>query len=59
MRGSNDSEGIYDLFGAQEQQYLYDAIEWGKKMDPRLLGDDLCGDALTVTAAEGQPLWPP
>jgi predicted acyl esterase len=28
VRGSNDSEGIYDLFGAQEQQDLYDIIEW-------------------------------
>src|SRR5262249_46124047 len=28
VRGSNDSEGSYDLFGAQEQQDLYDAIEW-------------------------------
>jgi uncharacterized protein len=27
-RGSNDSEGHYDLFGKQEQQDLYDAIEW-------------------------------
>ena len=38
MRGSNDSEGIYDLFGAQEQQYLYDAIEWGKKWIPDFSG---------------------
>ena len=28
VRGCNDSEGIYDLFGAQEQQDLYDIIEW-------------------------------
>ena len=28
VRGSNDSEGVYDLFGAQEQQDLYDIIEW-------------------------------
>jgi hypothetical protein len=28
VRGSNDSEGTYDLFGAQEQQDLYDIIEW-------------------------------
>ncbi|MCC7483672.1 MAG: CocE/NonD family hydrolase [Burkholderiales bacterium] len=28
VRGSNDSEGIYDLFGPQEQQDLHDAIEW-------------------------------
>jgi len=28
VRGSNDSEGIYDLFGSQEQQDLYDIIEW-------------------------------
>jgi predicted acyl esterase len=28
VRGSNDSEGHYDLFGAQEQQDLYDVIEW-------------------------------
>jgi uncharacterized protein len=28
VRGSNDSEGEYDLFGAQEQQDLYDVIEW-------------------------------
>jgi len=28
VRGSNDSEGVYDLFGAQEQQDLYDTIEW-------------------------------
>ncbi|HET9403484.1 MAG TPA: CocE/NonD family hydrolase, partial [Burkholderiales bacterium] len=28
VRGSNDSEGHYDLFGAQEQQDLYDIIEW-------------------------------
>ena len=27
-RGSNDSQGNYDLFGAQEQQDLYDIIEW-------------------------------
>ena len=28
VRGSNDSEGLYDLFGSQEQQDLYDIIEW-------------------------------
>jgi len=28
VRGCNDSEGHYDLFGAQEQQDLYDIIEW-------------------------------
>jgi len=28
VRGCNDSEGEYDLFGAQEQQDLYDIIEW-------------------------------
>ncbi len=28
VRGCNDSEGSYDLFGAQEQQDLYDIIEW-------------------------------
>jgi predicted acyl esterase len=28
VRGCNDSEGDYDLFGAQEQQDLYDIIEW-------------------------------
>jgi len=28
VRGSNDSGGMYDLFGAQEQQDLYDIIEW-------------------------------
>src|SRR5687768_8307869 len=28
VRGSNDSEGHYDLFGNQEQQDLYDVIEW-------------------------------
>ena len=28
VRGSNDSEGVYDLFGSQEQQDLYDIIEW-------------------------------
>jgi uncharacterized protein len=28
VRGSNDSEGFYDLFGAQEQQDLHDIIEW-------------------------------
>lgn len=28
VRGSNDSEGTYDLFGAQEQRDLYDIIEW-------------------------------
>jgi predicted acyl esterase len=28
VRGSNDSEGLYDLFGAQEQRDLYDIIEW-------------------------------
>ena len=28
VRGCNDSEGVYDLFGAQEQQDLYDIIEW-------------------------------
>jgi len=28
VRGCNDSEGMYDLFGAQEQQDLYDIIEW-------------------------------
>jgi predicted acyl esterase len=28
VRGSNDSEGVYDLFGALEQQDLYDVIEW-------------------------------
>jgi putative CocE/NonD family hydrolase len=28
VRGSNDSEGFYDLFGRQEQQDLYDIIEW-------------------------------
>lgn len=28
VRGCNDSEGRYDLFGAQEQQDLYDIIEW-------------------------------
>jgi uncharacterized protein len=28
VRGCNDSEGLYDLFGAQEQQDLYDIIEW-------------------------------
>jgi len=28
VRGCNDSEGTYDLFGAQEQQDLYDIIEW-------------------------------
>ncbi len=28
VRGSNDSEGHYDLFGKQEQQDLYDVIEW-------------------------------
>ena len=27
-RGSNDSEGDYDLFGKLEQQDLYDVIEW-------------------------------
>ena len=27
-RVSNDSEGVYDLFGALEQQDLYDIIEW-------------------------------
>jgi predicted acyl esterase len=28
VRGSNDSQGTYDLFGALEQQDLYDIIEW-------------------------------
>jgi len=28
VRGCNDSEGEYDLFGQQEQQDLYDIIEW-------------------------------
>jgi predicted acyl esterase len=28
VRGCNDSEGEYDLFGAQEQQDLYDIIQW-------------------------------
>jgi hypothetical protein len=28
VRGCNDSEGNYDLFGAQEQQDLYNIIEW-------------------------------
>jgi uncharacterized protein len=28
VRGCNDSEGEYDLFGTQEQQDLYDVIEW-------------------------------
>ena len=28
VRGSNDSEGVYDLFGAREQQDLHDIIEW-------------------------------
>src|SRR5258706_1274061 len=28
VRGSNDSEGVYDLFGAQQQPDLYDIIEW-------------------------------
>lgn len=28
VRGCNDSEGVYDLFGPQEQQDLYDIIEW-------------------------------
>jgi hypothetical protein len=28
VRGSNDSEGMYDLFGSREQQDLYDIIEW-------------------------------
>jgi predicted acyl esterase len=28
VRGCNDSEGEYDLFGAQEQRDLYDIIEW-------------------------------
>ncbi|MGZ8154641.1 MAG: CocE/NonD family hydrolase [Burkholderiales bacterium] len=28
VRGSNDSEGEYDLFGSQEQRDLYDIIEW-------------------------------
>src|SRR3970282_1827600 len=28
VRGSNDSEGHYDLFGPQEQEDLYDIIEW-------------------------------
>jgi predicted acyl esterase len=28
VRGCNDSEGDYDLFGRQEQQDLYDIIEW-------------------------------
>jgi hypothetical protein len=28
VRGCNDSEGAYDLFGAQEQQDLHDVIEW-------------------------------
>lgn len=28
VRGCNDSEGLYDLFGAQEQQDLHDIIEW-------------------------------
>ena len=28
VRGSNDSEGQYDLFGSREQQDLYDIIEW-------------------------------
>jgi len=28
VRGSNDSEGVYNLFGALEQQDLYDIIEW-------------------------------
>src|SRR5262245_8925827 len=28
VRGSNDSEGVYDLFGALEQRDLYDIIEW-------------------------------
>lgn len=28
VRGCNDSEGSYDLFGPQEQQDLYDLIEW-------------------------------
>ncbi len=28
VRGSNDSEGIYDLFGPQEHQDAYDIIEW-------------------------------
>ncbi len=28
VRGCNDSEGEYDLFGPQEQQDLYDMIEW-------------------------------
>ena len=28
VRGCNDSEGEYDLFGPQEQQDLHDIIEW-------------------------------
>ena len=28
VRGCNDSEGQYDLFGPQEQQDLFDIIEW-------------------------------
>src|SRR5215213_11167557 len=28
VRGCNDSEGEYDLFGEQEQRDLYDIIEW-------------------------------
>jgi predicted acyl esterase len=28
VRGCNDSEGKYDLFGPQEQQDLFDIIEW-------------------------------
>jgi uncharacterized protein len=28
VRGSNDSEGLYDLFGSQERRDLYDTIEW-------------------------------
>ncbi|MFQ5860657.1 MAG: CocE/NonD family hydrolase, partial [Dehalococcoidia bacterium] len=28
VRGTNDSEGSYDLFGSQEQQDLFDIIEW-------------------------------
>jgi predicted acyl esterase len=28
VRGCNDSEGVYDLFGSLEQRDLYDIIEW-------------------------------
>jgi len=28
VRGCNDSEGVYDLFGTLEQRDLYDIIEW-------------------------------